>query len=86
MDIFSLEVGNFFTCFYFAFKESEIHYKIRFSGTSLYFIKLFIFVRDINQNNFSKQFIKTEAEFKKIEQRLKLKPPLKYGWFHLKLY
>ena len=29
---------------------------------------------------------KYEAEFKEIERRLKLKPWLKFGWFHLKLY
>ena len=29
---------------------------------------------------------KSEAEFKEFEPRLKLKPPLKYGWLHLKLY
>jgi len=28
----------------------------------------------------------SEAEFKEFERRLKLKPRLKYGWFHLKLY
>ena len=28
----------------------------------------------------------TEAEFKEFEPRLKFKPRLKYGWFHLKLY
>jgi len=27
-----------------------------------------------------------EAEFKEFEQRLKFKPRLKYGWFHIKLY
>jgi len=27
-----------------------------------------------------------EAEFKEFERRLKFKPPLKYIWFHLKLY
>ena len=27
-----------------------------------------------------------EAEFKEFEPRLKFKPQLKYGWFHLKLY
>ena len=27
-----------------------------------------------------------EAEFKEFEPRLKFKPRLKYGWFHLKLY
>ena len=27
-----------------------------------------------------------EAEFKEFELRLKFKPRLKYGWFHLKLY
>ena len=26
------------------------------------------------------------AEFKEFEQRLKFKPRLKYGWFHLKMY
>ena len=31
-------------------------------------------------------FYKPEAEFKEFERRLKFKPPLKYGWFHLKLY
>ena len=31
-------------------------------------------------------FIQSEAEFKEIERRLKFKPWLKYGWFHLKLY
>ena len=29
---------------------------------------------------------RSEAEFKEFEPRLKFKPPLKYGWFHLKLY
>ena len=28
----------------------------------------------------------SEAEFKEFEQRLKFKPRLKYGWFHLKMY
>ena len=28
----------------------------------------------------------SEAEFKEFELRLKCKPRLKYGWFHLKLY
>jgi len=27
-----------------------------------------------------------KAEFKEFEPRLKFKPRLKYGWFHLKLY
>ena len=27
-----------------------------------------------------------EAEFKEFDPRLKFKPRLKYGWFHLKLY
>ena len=27
-----------------------------------------------------------EAEFKEFERRLKFKPRLKYGWFHLKFY
>ena len=27
-----------------------------------------------------------EAEFKEFEPRLKFKPGLKYGWFHLKFY
>ena len=31
-------------------------------------------------------FNKSEAEFKEFDRRLKLKPQLKYGWFHLKLY
>ena len=30
--------------------------------------------------------IQPEAEFKKFERRLKFKPRLKYGCFHLKLY
>ena len=29
---------------------------------------------------------KSEAEFKEFDPRLKYKPQLKYGWFHLKLY
>ena len=29
---------------------------------------------------------RSEAEFKELEPRLKFKPWLKYGWFHLKLY
>jgi len=28
----------------------------------------------------------TKAEFKEFERRLKFKPRLKYGWFHLNLY
>ena len=32
------------------------------------------------------KFIKTEAEFKEFERRVKFKPRLKYSWFHLKLY
>ena len=28
----------------------------------------------------------SEAEFKEFERRLKFKPWIKYGWFHLKLY
>ena len=31
-------------------------------------------------------FLQPEAEFKEYEPRLKLKPRLKSGWFHLKLY
>ena len=27
-----------------------------------------------------------KAEFKEFERRLKFKPRLKYGWFHLKSY
>ena len=27
-----------------------------------------------------------EAEFKEFEPRVKFKPRLKYGWFHLKLH
>ena len=27
-----------------------------------------------------------EADFKEFERRLKFKPRLKYGWFHLKSY
>jgi len=36
----------------------------------------------------NKKVLKThpEAEFKEFERRLKFKPQLKYGWFHLKLY
>ena len=34
----------------------------------------------------SARFWLPEAEFKEFEQRLKFKPRLKYGWFHLKLY
>ena len=30
--------------------------------------------------------IEPEAEFKEFVPRLKFQPPLKYGWFHLKLY
>ena len=32
------------------------------------------------------EFIPPGAKFKEFEQRLKFKPRLKYGWFHLKLY
>ena len=32
------------------------------------------------------EFIFQEAEFKEFYPRLKFKPRLKYGWFHLKLY
>jgi len=28
----------------------------------------------------------TETEFKEFERRLKFKPRLKYGWFHLKMF
>ena len=28
----------------------------------------------------------SETEYKEFEPRLKFKPRLKYGWFHLKLY
>ena len=31
-------------------------------------------------------FNKSEAEFKEFDRRLKLKPQLKYGWIHFKLY
>ena len=31
-------------------------------------------------------FEKPEAELNEFERRLKFKPRLKYGWFHLKLY
>ena len=30
--------------------------------------------------------MRQEAEFKEFDPRLKFKPQLKYGWFHLKLY
>ena len=32
------------------------------------------------------QFVTSKAEFKEFDPRLKFKPRLKYGWFHLKLY
>ena len=32
------------------------------------------------------RYYRLEAEFKELEPRLKSKPRLKYGWFHLKLY
>ena len=32
------------------------------------------------------RYTSTEAEFKEFEPRLKFKPRLNYGWFHLKLY
>ena len=32
------------------------------------------------------EFWNSETEFKEFERRLKFKPRLKYGWFHLKLY
>ena len=32
------------------------------------------------------RIILSEAEFNEFELRLKFKPGLKYGWFHLKLY
>ena len=28
----------------------------------------------------------SEAEFKEFERRFEFKPPLKYAWFHLKVY
>ena len=31
------------------------------------------------------RILTSEAEFKEFEQRLKFKPRLKYGWFHLKM-
>ena len=34
----------------------------------------------------NKMQMKSETEFKEFERRLKFKPPLKYGWFRLKLY
>ena len=34
----------------------------------------------------SQQNIQLKSEFKEFEPRLKFKPRLKYGWFHLKLY
>ena len=30
--------------------------------------------------------METETEFIEFEPRIKFKPQLKYGWFHLKLY
>ena len=39
-----------------------------------------------NKNVCAPKINKYEAEFKEIERRLKLKPWLKYGLFHLKLY
>ncbi len=32
------------------------------------------------------QELQPEAEFKEFEPRIKYKPQLKYGWFHLNLY
>ncbi len=32
------------------------------------------------------QTMKSVAEFKEFEPRLRFEPWLKYGWFHLKLY
>ena len=32
-----------------------------------------------------KKVMSSEAEFKEFEPRLKFKPCLQYGWFHLKL-
>ena len=39
-----------------------------------------------NKKNVHQTNIESEAEFKEFEPRLKFKPLLKYGWFHLKLY
>ena len=35
---------------------------------------------------FDFNLIQPKVEFKEFELRLKFKPRLKYGWFHLKLY
>ena len=43
---------------------------------------LYIYKSDKSMSTAGKH---TEAEFKEFEPRLKLKPWLKYGWFHFKL-
>ena len=35
---------------------------------------------------FEWDILNPETEFKEFEPRLKSKPRLKYGWFHLKIY
>ena len=41
--------------------------------------------RNININEREKN-IQSETEFKEFERQFKFKPPLKYGWFHLKCF
>ena len=40
----------------------------------------------LREVKFVSVFTPLVAEFKEFERRLKFKPPLKYGWFYLKLY
>ena len=40
----------------------------------------------LSKQDFQSKATYPEAEFKEFERRLKFKPRLKYGWFHLKLY
>ena len=56
-------------------------FPVFFHPISSSFFKLLIQVQSVETT-----FKWPEAEFKEFERRLKIKPRLKYGWFHLKLY
>ena len=40
----------------------------------------------LNHKDSLPKVLTSVAEFKEFERRFKLKPRVKYGWFHLKLY
>ena len=62
------------------FNQKEITNSVYlyFSEKAFQILCVFLLTFDFNLNNFF--FVKSEAEFKEFE------PRVKYGWFHLKLY